>query len=159
MKVLFLDIDGVLNTPKMTGRFGFDFIDTVLVALVARIVKETECKIVLSSTWRIDERDRFLATRELAEHGLTIHDCTPVITRKPPDDPSNLLDKLWQAWNWPKRHEEIQLWLDQNPVSRFAILDDLQEACIEGSFFKTDEDRGITVAIAEQIIQHLNDTN
>jgi hypothetical protein len=159
MKILFLDIDGVLNTPKMCGRFGTDFIDNILVALVARIVKETECKIVLSSTWRIDERDRFLATRELAEHGLTIHDCTPVITRKPPDDSSNLLDKLWQAWNWPKRHEEIQLWLDQNPVSRFAILDDLQEACIEGSFFKTDEDRGITVAIAEQIIQHLNDTN
>lgn len=156
MKVLFLDIDGVLNTPKMTGRFGTDFIDNILVALVARIVNETEAKIVLSSSWRVDEQDRFLATRELAEHGLTIHDCTPVITRRPPE---NAPDEVWESWVWPTRSEEIQAWLDQNPVTRFAILDDMQDACIEGCFFKTDENRGITVTIAEHIIQHLNDTN
>lgn len=140
MKVLFLDIDGVLNTPKMCGRFGFDFIDNVLVALVARIIKETEAKIVLSSTWRVDEKDRSLVVRELAYYGLTIHDCTPVMTDL-------------------ERRDEIQAWVKQNTVTRFAILDDMQEACIEGSFFKTDENRGITVGIAESIIQHLNDTN
>jgi len=149
MKVLFLDIDGVLNTPKMCGRFGTDFIDNILVALVARIVNETDAKIVLSSTWRIDEKDRSLATRELAEHGLTIHDCTPVITGV----------GGWTSAGSPQRKHEIQAWLDQNPVTRFAILDDMQDACIEGCFFKTDENRGITVMIAEQIIQHLNDTN
>lgn len=144
MKVLFLDIDGVLNTPKMLGRFGMDFIDNILVALVARIVKETECKIVLSSTWRIDKQDLMLATRELAEQGLTIYDCTPVLNTR----------------MYPSRHEEIQSWLDQNPVERFAILDDDPEACIEGHFFRTDENRGLTVQIAEQIIQHLLcDTN
>lgn len=150
MKVLFLDIDGVLNTPKMTGRFGVDFVDNILVALVARIVKETDCKIVLSSTWRIDEKDRMLATRELGEQGLTIHDCTPVITRS----------GGWESGGSVRRHEEIQAWLDQNPVDRFAILDDMHEACIEGSFFKTDENRGLTVQIAEQVIEHLlGDTN
>ena len=148
MKVLFLDIDGVLNTPKTLGRFGFDFVDNILVALVARIVNETGCKIVLSSTWRIEEKDRMLATRELSEQGLTIHDCTPVITRGG-----------WEAGGWVKRHEEIQAWLNQNPVDRFAILDDMDDACIEGSFFQTDENRGLTVEIAEQIIQHLLDTN
>ena len=150
MRVLFLDIDGVLNTPKMLGRFGMDFVDNILVALVARIVRETDCKIVLSSTWRIDEKDRMIATRELAEQGLTIHDCTPVITRS----------GGWESGGWVKRHEEIQDWLNQNPVERFAILDDDPEACIEGHFFRTDENRGLTVQIAEQIIQHLLcDTN
>ena len=149
MKVLFLDIDGVLNTPKMCGRFGIDFIDNILVALVARIVNETDAKIILSSTWRIDEKDRNLVIRELAEYGLAIHDCTPVLTGV----------GGWIASGRPERRDEIQAWLDQNPVTRFAILDDMQEACIEGSFFKTDENRGITVTIAEQIIQHLNDTN
>lgn len=155
MKVLFLDIDGVLNTHKSIGRFGIDFIDNVLVALVARIVRETDCKIVLSSTWRIDEKDRMIATRELAEQGLTIHDCTPVHPHRTPEDDN------WDSWTgWVKRHEEIQDWLDQNPVERFAILDDDPEACIEGHFFRTDENRGLTVQIAEQIIQHLLcDTN
>jgi hypothetical protein len=149
MKVLFLDIDGVLNTPKMLGRFGMDFVDHILVALVARIVEETDCKIVLSSTWRIDEKDRMLAVRELAEHGLEIHSDTPVITRS----------GGWESGGWVKRHEEIRYWLDQNPVERFAILDDDADACIDGHFFKTDENRGLTVDIAEQIIRHLLDTN
>jgi len=149
MRVLFLDIDGVLNTPKMLGRFGIDFIDNILVALVARIVRETDCKIVLSSTWRIDKQDFMLATRELAEQGLTIYDCTPVITRS----------GGWESSGSVRRHEEIQSWIDQNPVTRFAILDDDADACIEGSFFRTDENRGLTVQIAEQIIQHLLDTN
>ena len=149
MKVLFLDIDGVLNTPKMLGRFGIDFIDNILVALVARIVRETDCKIVLSSTWRIDKQDLMLATRELAEQGLIIYDCTPVITRS----------GGWESGGSVRRHEEIQSWIDQNPVTRFAILDDDPDACIEGSFFRTDENRGLTVQIAEQIIQHLLDTN
>lgn len=149
MRVLFLDIDGVLNTHKSIGRFGFDFIDNILVALVARIVRETDCKIVLSSTWRIEEKDRMLVTRELAEQGLTIHDCTPVITRG-----------CWEEGGWVRRHEEIQSWLNQNPVDRFAILDDMDDACIEGSFFRTDENTGLTVQITEQVIQHLLcDTN
>jgi hypothetical protein len=150
MKVLFLDIDGVLNTPKMLGRFGMDFVDNVLVALVARIVNETGCKIVLSSTWRIDEKDRNIAIRELGAYGLTIHDYTPVITGV----------SGWTSVDSPTRRHEIQAWLDQNPVDRFAILDDMQEACIEGCFFKTDENRGLTVQVSEQVIQHLlGDTN
>jgi hypothetical protein len=150
MKVLFLDIDGVLNTPKMLGRFGIDFVDNILVALVARIVNETDCKIVLSSTWRIDQKDRMVAVRELAQYGLEIHSDTPVITRS----------GGWESGGSVRRAEEIQAWLDQNPVERFAILDDMQDACIEGSFFRTDENRGLTVQIAEQVIQHLlGDTN
>lgn len=134
MKVLFLDIDGVLNTPKSTGRFGIDFVDNTATALVARIVKETDCKIVLSSTWRIDEQDRKLATRELNYHGLEIYDYTPILKT---------------------RNEEIQTWINQNKISKYAILDDMTEAEIAGHFFKTNENVGLTVTIAEKIIAHL----
>lgn len=152
LKVLFLDIDGVLNTPKTLGRFGFNFVDNILVALVARIVNETGCKIVLSSSWRVDEKDRTIATRELAQQGLTIHSCTPVL---PPRKPEN---DNWDEWEgWVKRHEEIRAWLDRNEVDRFAILDDDADACIEGSFFRTDENFGLTVQIAEQVIRHLTE--
>lgn len=136
MKIIFLDIDGVLNTHKSIGRFGFDFIDHILVALVARIVRETQAKIVLSSTWRVEEKDRELATRALREQDLEIHDCTPVLVGE-------------------DRHVEIRAWLDKNQVERFAILDDDPDAKIEGSFFRTDENLGLTVEIAERVIRHL----
>jgi hypothetical protein len=143
MKVIFLDIDGVLNTPKTIRRFGFDFIDDILVALVVRICKETSAKIVLSSSWRTEEKDLNLARLALERHNLEIHDCTPVIKRE------------WTEEGWVRRHEEISAWLEDKEVDRFAIIDDLDDACIEGSFFQTDEERGLTVEIAEKIICHL----
>jgi hypothetical protein len=147
MKVLFLDVDGVLNTPKLIRNFGFDHIDEVLVALVARIVRETGSEIVLSSTWRIQEKDRKLVEDALSRHGLKIRDCTPVITRG---------SGGWTEGGWVRRHEEIEAWLQTNEAKRFAILDDFEDAEIGGSFFKTDEDVGLTAEIAERVIRHLN---
>lgn len=51
--------------------------------------------------------------------------------------------------------KEITAWLSENEVERFAILDDMEDACIKGSFFQTDEERGLTVEIAEKIMDHL----
>ncbi len=145
MKIIFLDVDGVLNTPKLIGRFGFDFIDDILVALVARIVRETGAEIVLSSTWRIEEKNRNLVVQALARRGLEIFDCTPIIERS----------GGWVEGNWVRRHEEIGAWISENRVERFAIIDDMEDARIEGSFFQTDEDVGLTVEIAERVIEHL----
>lgn len=141
MKIIFLDIDGVLNTPKLIKKFGFDFIDDILVALVARIVNETGAKIVLSSTWRIEEKDRKIVERNLGNHNLEIHDCTPVLK------PENRM--------WVERREEIQTWIENNEVTKFAIIDDWDDANIEGNFFQTNENIGLTVSIAEKIIEHL----
>lgn len=141
MKIIFLDIDGVLNTPKLLKKFGFDFIDDILVALIARIVRETEAKIVLSSTWRIEEKNRQLVQEALAAHDLEIFDSTPIL--KP------------ETQMWVERHQEIRAWLENREVHKFAIIDDWEDAAIEGSFFKTDENRGLTVQIAEEIIAHL----
>lgn len=143
MKIIFLDIDGVLNTPKTIRKFGFNFIDDILVALVARIVRETEAKIVLSSSWRIETKDLGIAKDALAQHNLEIHDCTPRIERP------------FEEGNWVRRSEEIQSWIDQNEVTAFAIIDDCDDANIEGNFFQTNEDFGLTVSMAEKIIEHL----
>ena len=140
MKVVFLDIDGVLNTPKLIKKFGFDFIDDILVALVAKIVRETNAEIVLSSTWRIEDKNKKLVDQALARHGLEIFDSTPVMKVE---------------GGWVERHEEIRAWLENKQVQKFAIIDDWEDAAIEGSFFKTDENIGLTVQMADQIIEHL----
>jgi hypothetical protein len=151
MKVIFLDVDGVLNTHKLIRQFGSDHIDDVLVALVARIVKETKAEIVLSSTWRIREKDKTLVEQALARHGLEIFDTTPVIQR-----PGEFVERNEEIRSWLEANnrlcEEFQV---PNKVEKFAIVDDFDDAGIEGSFFQTNEDRGITVEIVDRIIQHL----
>lgn len=56
MKLLFLDIDGVLNNYRSDLVLGYDKtvdnLDPIAVMLIQKIVKETDCIICLSSNWR-----------------------------------------------------------------------------------------------------------
>lgn len=54
MKVLFLDIDGVLN-PFRTDENGniITKLDDSCISNLCKIVKETGCNIVISSTWKV----------------------------------------------------------------------------------------------------------
>lgn len=140
MKVLFLDVDGVLNSNGTIRAFGFDFIDPHMVNLVDSIVSLTGAKIVLSSTWRKDPTDKKLVEDALAIAGHSILSCTPDLC----------------VDGWVPRSEEIKKWLSENPVDKFAILDDCEDAEIPGSFFKTDDEVGLTKAIALEVIEHLN---
>ena len=58
MKIIFLDIDGVLNSEMYEWSRGEDRadnrIDLSRVRLLKDIVSATDAKIVLSSTWRLD---------------------------------------------------------------------------------------------------------
>lgn len=117
-RVIFLDIDGVLNhrgwfLSRSHAADGDDItdIDPEAVARVQRIVDATDARIVISSTWRLlHERDEIRAF--LRDRGLTgkIIDSTPSLPR---------LD----------RGDEIQLWLDSASVyprrpNGIVILDD-----------------------------------
>ena len=53
MKVLFLDVDGVLNYEGCDSYFGsVHFVVEEKVRLLADIISETDAEIVLTSTWR-----------------------------------------------------------------------------------------------------------
>ena len=57
MKIVFLDIDGVLNCEGSRSRcVGYRGIDDKKVENLAQIVKATGAKIVLISTWKDDWR-------------------------------------------------------------------------------------------------------
>ena len=114
-KVIFLDVDGVLNdrnTPTRTKQ-GCLFVDESKILLLRKIVDATGAKIVLSSTWRYDRDDfrynsDFLELKEaMAAHGLEFYSYTPV-------EPSGT-----------RRGMEIEAWLGVHPeVKKFVILDD-----------------------------------
>jgi len=108
MKVLFLDIDGVLNhdatQERIKGRGGlidgFVGIDQALLKRFQTWLKDKDIKIVLSSTWRTDEG----TMAELKDNGIEWIDVTPRLGL---------------------RGEEVEQWLRENKVDRYAIIDDV----------------------------------
>ena len=62
MKVIFLDIDGVLNCKQTPNPRKFPFIvDPVLLGRLNRLLGLTDAKVVLSSNWRYDPAAMFSA--------------------------------------------------------------------------------------------------
>jgi len=129
MKILFLDIDGVVNCATTSQRHrGAIGIDPYMAHLVRMIVEQTGCQVVLSSSWRHFPDGR----KEVEEQVCPILDITPTST-------SNF------------RGDEIRAWLNGHPeVERYAIVDDNDDMLPEqmGCFFKTSWADGITPKIA-----------
>lgn len=119
MKVIFLDVDGVLNCigwlKKHEGEsYDQNSIDSSKVELLAEIIDRTGAKVVLSSTWRHirghDENPRYpmfdYLVDTLRKCDIEIMDYTPLIN----DD----------------RPKEIRAWLNDAPfeIESFVSLDD-----------------------------------
>lgn len=114
MKVIFLDVDGVLNDQMFLHLYTNTEIDEARVARLAEIIKATDAVIVLSSSWRVlseelDKTDMWVydqLVNALYKYNLTIYDCTPVINMNRP--------------------LEIKTWLDDHKgqIDSFVSLDD-----------------------------------
>lgn len=118
MKVIFLDIDGVLVNRKslMTSSGEHTQADPDCVKALNSLVARSGADIIVSSTWRLEG---LRSVRErLHGWGITgrIVDITPVLERKE----GNLYTGV-------RRGTEIQAWLDgykRYPIDSFVILDD-----------------------------------
>ena len=121
MKIIFLDIDGVINSDtylkSRPDNSDYNRIDMSRIKLLADLVKSTDAKIVLTSTWRVDWNMSPLFCGDFgkyinecfAVYGLYVLDKTPVIS---------LLSH---------RRKEILTWLSSHlgEVESFVILDDI----------------------------------
>lgn len=103
MRVIFLDIDGVLNSKEFFQNRqptqGLNEIDEEKVKLLQQIVQATNAKIVLTSTWRIyDKADKVYQhlVDVLAKYDLSIFDCTPWINENRPHEIAVWLS-MWKA--------------------------------------------------------------
>lgn len=147
MKVIFLDIDGVLNCQATAQRHrGVIGIDPYLVAIFNRIIFATEASIVLSSTWRLAEQWR----QEVRSQVMDFIDITP----RHPKECGNDTDEPFCN----RRGCEIEIWLKQHPeVERYAIIDDDSDMLPEQlpNFFKTTWQEGLTEEVAQKVIAHL----
>lgn len=126
MKIIFLDIDGVLNTSLTFKRIQQEYdknkiyhieIDKFRLEYLKNIIDNTSAKIVLSSSWKLffykDEKGiiptiqkTFILNQLLKKYGLEIFDLTPIDTNG-------------------CREKEIEMWLNENEnIENFIIIDD-----------------------------------
>lgn len=130
MKVIFLDIDGVLNNVGSKSRCcGYIGIDNNKVKLLRHIIESTGAQIILSSSWRekwypvdksaCDKMAKYM-DKKLAKEGLYILDKTDNFHGMRGREIHDFLDK----------HPEIDKWivLDDvvfNDFEEFGILEHL----------------------------------
>ena len=109
MKVLFLDIDGVLNTYGSSGSsVSWEHCKKDLMHNLERIIEETGAKIVISSSWREE------GIELLKENGFKHVDS--IIGVVP------LFDKDHKYIE--TRGEKILEWLKENEVEAYVVVDD-----------------------------------
>lgn len=149
MKVLFLDIDGVLNSADWYHRRDPEVrklkdspsncalaeIDPAAAARLQRIIDATGCRIVVSSSWRLGYSLTWL-TAMLRKGGIV----APVIGATPVGDTG-------------ERSDEIERWLSWVPgVEAYVILDDGSDAEMPGHFVHTSWGFGLQDEHVEQAI-------
>lgn len=113
MKLIFLDIDGVMNNYKceLSDKHDSLAFDEESVKLLKKLIEKTKAKLIISSTWRIGETLETLNSKVLKHYKLDKHviDFTPALTET-------------------IRGEEIKLVLEKyDDVEKFIIIDDDQD--------------------------------
>lgn len=146
MKILFLDIDGVLIPFEKRPYYDDPvIINNDKVKILKNIIDKTQANIILSSDWRRSYSTYIQVKLALLEENLFIFDKTPVFEK------------------CCYRSDEIWYWLENNKnlnIKKYAIIDDIKYACIEenpNSFFQTDSYIGLTEEIANNIVSYLNE--
>ena len=167
MKLLFLDIDGVLNDHSRLPN-GLSTIQPDKSAHLNRILAEvSDCQIVVSSAWRYYVHNKYMTmdgfTMMLQTHGLNCHGRIHGITD--PDPETFHPDAHEQPFDEQKWYERglawravqiAEYWDRHGAPARCAILDDLPLcAAMGGALFQTDKHVGLTAEIADAVILRL----
>ena len=155
MKVIFLDIDGVLNCQYMHQDTSDEIIKTPggklskrRINLTNELIDKTDAKIVISSTWRVDDGvDGYLVDAGLK---ADIIGKTPVFNDR-----------------FSLRGNEIHAWIVENEkligkpyhdYHSFVILDDDSDMLLwhRENYFQTDTYTGLTPNIVYRAERFLN---
>ena len=155
MKLIFLDIDGVLNseryikaeharTGKCMGGSTVEMIDLSALRELERICFETGARIVVSSCWRI---------------GRTVEELRKIFDDASFSMPERIIDRT-PSHDRGTRGEEIAKWFEEDWITpdSFIILDDSSDMKpYRTHLVKTNWKTGLTSAIADRAIAKLKE--
>ncbi len=135
MKIVFSDIDGVLNCRSTLNPRKFPYVaDPQLVERLKEVLRRSQAEVVLTSTWRYDPAGLFSAKH----WGIPFIDITPDLPHEP-------------------RRNEVLSWLADHPeVTRYAVLDDDDDDLDSLPLFQPSARRGLTKEIAQALMDYLD---
>lgn len=164
--IIFLDIDGVLNSNFWNENHQKEISDGTLIdaekiGLLASLVHKTDAEIILHSGWRFWfdsqlkplRREAERLVEMLAKEGLEIAGTTPDLTTEEIRKTKKFsLVKAEEILTWLKSHRDVRGWV---------VLDDLDlhNALIERHQVKTNPMAGLTpeeTVMAEEILERKN---
>lgn len=117
---IYLDVDGVMTTVGYQRQAGKDRLNPAQVAMVAALVQEFDAKVVVSSTWRIDDCRPILVEAGLPEN--CFHpDWRTAILPTSRDGVTGAMRPAEQAG----RGDEISEHLNRNHITHYLVLDDV----------------------------------
>lgn len=170
IKLVFLDIDGVLNLiPQEFDKYG-DIFHPHLVDNLRHIINSTNAKIVITSSWRSDGLMKMRSMWKYRNLPGEIFQITPSGYWMKQHIPE------WKNYNETiPRGEEIKIWLELSPslknkiVTHYVILDDdidMTKNQLKNHFVRTSENYshsdcvdagyGLTKICSELAIKILN---
>lgn len=136
MKIIFLDIDGVLNSAN--DKFSQKLETKKHLNLLGKLVKKTNAKIVLSSSWKGISSLRKVVENKMQEINAEIIGAT----RSLPGT----------------RGSEIKDWMKDKDIESFVILDDDKDMdeMTETNLVLTDSNKGLQKDDIEKALKILN---
>ena len=153
MRVIFLDIDGVLNSEEwdkyvQSFTYGARFnscylLSQEMILRLQNVVFQTNAEIVLTSSWRTDVQALNALTKQLSLYHLCLRDTT-----------------LYSTYN--TRADDIHEWLRSHPdVRSYVIVDDYDDGfsndeVLVAHFVQTNYFQGLTSEEAEKIVEILS---
>mmetsp|Transcript_72786 Transcript_72786/g.187757 ORF Transcript_72786/g.187757 Transcript_72786/m.187757 type:complete len:217 (-) Transcript_72786:109-759(-) len=146
MKLIFLDLDGVLVTRRP------GIMEDKLLSNLASVVERTGARIVLSSDWRRHPSARAEAQRVLRTVGLEFIDFTPCMSAFLPQRPTEIMQ--WKK-DYSKRQnaEHISHWL---AIDDRFLTEERHGQYLRGHFVHTQPLRGLTEQAVEECVKILN---
>lgn len=142
MKVIFLDIDGVLNSADTMAE-GIH-LDPAKVIILREIVDQTNAMIVISSTWRFQ---------------YSIKEMGDLLYRTGFRGAHRVIDSTPKSKDG-HRGSEIETWLnDRNDVEKYVIIDDSSDFFDyqKKNFVQTKWETGLNWIFANKAIEILNE--
>ena len=163
-RVLFIDVDGVLNDLQFDKR-NVGFFDVKKIKMLAKIVEATKARIVLSSTWRYlkdcDEKKEPQAANmwkclnnTFTKYGMQISDITPVIDGNRPKEISEYL-KTHENLSWCSIEDDFsaadyeKYGISEEELSKYNDLKDHIEKVMQ-IFKEQEKERGNEHAVIQE---------
>lgn len=176
MKIVFLDIDGVLNSnpPQNIKKkwadtyksadylMKLDGLDQDIVDNFKYVIDQTDCKIVFSTSWRY-YKDHFIVGSDWRKSLSEMLNVSMDIFID--NIPDISFCGGWDSGNYKRRRgDEIKAWLDNNSskyqIESYCVIDDEIEDIIsvidKKYVIKTDPRYGLTKIDATKVINVLN---